>query len=307
MKEKAVVTAAITGAIHTPTMSDYLPVTPKQIADDALSAYEAGAAVCHIHARNPETGMPSPDLNVIKEIITSVRSRCDMVVCITTGGGLGMTVDQRVAPVVQYKPELASFNAGSVNFALFPLIPRYKEWKFDWEKQLLAASEDYIFSNTFKSMREYCGKFAEAGTKPEFEVYDAGMINNLAYLIQAGHVKKPIYLQFVMGVLGGITASSENLLFLVDYAKKLIGDFEFSVCVAGKAQFPICTQSLLIGGNVRVGLEDNLYLEKGQMAKNSGEQVAKIIRIAGELGIEPATPDEARQILGLKGIDKINF
>ncbi|MFZ0927727.1 MAG: 3-keto-5-aminohexanoate cleavage protein [Syntrophobacteraceae bacterium] len=307
MKEKAVVTAAITGSIHTPTMSDYLPITPKQIADDALSAYEAGAAVCHIHARNPETGMPSPDLNLIKEIITSIKSRCNIVVCITTGGGFGMTVDQRVAPVVQYKPELASFNAGSINFALFPVIQKIKEWKYDWEKQFLAASEDVIFSNTFKSMREYCAKFGEAGTKPEFEIYDAGMINNIAFMIQAGYVKKPVYIQFVMGVLGGITPSSENLLFLVDYAKKLIGDFEFSVCVAGKAQFPICTQSLLIDGNVRVGLEDNLFLEKGQMAKNSGEQVAKIIRIARELGIEPATPDEARKILGLKGFDKINF
>jgi len=307
MKEKAVVTSAITGSIHTPTMSDYLPVTPKQIADDAVKAYEAGAAVCHIHARNPETGMPSPDLNLIEEIITSIKSRCNIVVCITTGGGFGMSVEQRVAPVVKYKPELASFNAGSINFALFPVIQKYKEWKYDWEKQFLAASEDVIFSNTFKSMREYCAKFAEAGTKPEFEVYDAGMINNLAYMIQAGYVKKPIYLQFVMGVLGGITPSSENLLFLVDYANKLIGDFEFSVCVAGKAQFPICTQSLLIGGNVRVGLEDNLFLEKGQMAKHSGEQVAKIIRIAKELGIEPATPNEARKILGLKGIDKVNF
>ncbi|MGO9016737.1 MAG: 3-keto-5-aminohexanoate cleavage protein [Syntrophobacteraceae bacterium] len=307
MKEKAIVTAAITGSIHTPTMSDYLPITPKQIADDALSAYEAGAAVCHIHARNPETGMPSPDVNLIKEIITSIKSRCNIVVCITTGGGFGMSVEQRVAPVVQYKPELASFNAGSINFALFPVIQKIKEWKFDWEKQFLAASEDVIFSNTFTSMREYCGKFAEAGTKPEFEIYDAGMINNIAFMIQAGYVKKPVYIQFVMGVLGGITPSSENLLFLVDYAKKLIGDFEFSVCVAGKAQFPICTQSLLIDGNVRVGLEDNLFLEKGQMAKNSGEQVAKIIRIARELGIEPATPDEARKILGLKGFDKINF
>ncbi len=307
MKEKAVVTAAITGGIHTPTMSDYLPITPKQIADEAVRAYEAGAAVCHIHARNPETGIPAADVNLMKEIITSIKSRCDIIVCITTGGGLGMTIEQRVAPVNLYKPELASFNAGSINFALFPLIPRYKEWKFEWEKQVLAMTEDHIFPNTFKSMREYCAKFNETGTKPEFEIYDAGMVNNVAFMIQAGYVKKPVYIQFVMGVLGGITPSSENLLFLVDYAKRLIGDFEFSVCVAGKAQFPICTQSLLIGGNVRVGLEDNLFLEKGQMAKSNAEQVAKIIRIAKELGIDPATPDEARKILGLKGIDKVNF
>ena len=307
MKEKAVITAAITGSIHTPTMSDYLPITPKQIADEAVRSCEAGAAVCHIHARNPETGMPVPDLDLMKEIITSIKSRCNMVVCITTGGGFGMTIEQRVAPVDLYKPELASFNAGSINFALFPVIPRFKEWKFEWEKQYLGYTEDFIFPNTFKSMREYCAKFSETGTKPEFEIYDSGMVNNVAFLIQAGYVKKPVYIQFVMGVLGGITPSSENLLFLVDYANKMIGDFEFSVCVAGRAQFPICTQSLLIGGNVRVGLEDNLYLEKGRMAKSNAEQVAKIARIARELGIEPATPNEARDILHLKGSDKVNF
>ncbi len=307
MKDKVVITAAITGSIHTPTMSPYLPITPQQIADEAVRAYEAGAAVCHVHARNPETGMPVPDTNLMQQIITSIKSRCDIVVCITTGGGMGMTVEQRVAPVTLFKPELASFNAGSVNFALFPVIERYKEWKFEWEKMYLGMSEDFIFPNTFKTMREYCGFFGQNGTKPEFEIYDSGMVNNVAYLIQAGHVKKPVYIQFVMGVLGGITPSSKNLLFLVDYARELIGDFEFSVCVAGRAQFPLCTQSLLIGGNCRVGLEDNLYLDKGQMAKSNGEQVAKMVRIARELGIEPATPDEVRKILGLKGIAQVNY
>jgi uncharacterized protein (DUF849 family) len=251
--------------------------------------------------------MPVPDVNLMKEIITKIKSRCNMVVCITTGGGLGMTVEQRVAPVTLYKPELASFNAGSINFALFHAISRFKEFKFPWEKQYLGMTEDFIFANTFKSMKEYCAIFAEHGTKPEFEIYDSGMVNNIAFMIEAGYVKKPVYIQFVMGVLGGITPSSENLLFLVDYAKKLIGDFEFSVCVAGRAQFPICTQSLLLGGNCRVGLEDNLYLDRGRMAKSNAEQVAKIVRIARELGIDPATPDEARQILGLKGIDKVNY
>ena len=307
MKEKAVITAAITGSIHTPTMSEYLPITPQQIADEAVRAYEAGAAVCHVHARNPETGMPVPDVELMKQIITKIKSRCNIVVCITTGGGLGMTVEQRVAPVTLYKPELASFNAGSINFALFHVIPRFKEYKYPWEKQYLGMTEDFIFANTFKSMKEYCAIFAENGPKPEFEIYDSGMVNNVAFMIEAGYVKKPVYIQFVMGVLGGITPSSENLLFLVDYAKKQIGDFEFSVCVAGRAQFPICTQSLLIGGNCRVGLEDNLYLDRGKMAKSNAEQVAKIVRIARELGIDPATPDEARQILGLKGIDKVNY
>ena len=307
MKDKAVITAAITGSIHTPSMSKYLPITPKQIADDAVRAYEAGAAVCHIHARDPETGRPAPDINLIKEIITSIKSRCNIVVCITTGGGLGMTAEQRLIPISTFKPELGSFNAGSVNFALFHALDRYKDFKFDWEKQYLGFTEDFIFPNTFKSMREYCAIFAEHGTKPEFEIYDSGMVNNIAFMIEAGYVKKPVYIQFVMGVLGGITPSSENLLFMVEYANKLIGDFEFSVCVAGRAQFPICTQSLLIGGNCRVGLEDNLYLDRGKMAKSNAEQVAKMVRMARELGIEPATPDEARQILGLKGIDKVNY
>jgi len=218
-----------------------------------------------------------------------------------------MTVEQRVMPVTLFKPELASFNGGSINFALFHALERYKDFKFDWEPQYLAMTEDFIFPNTFKSMREFAETFNENGTKPEFEAYDSGMINNIAFMIERGYVKKPVYLQFVMGVLGGITPSPENLMFLVDYAKRLIGDFEFSVCVAGRAQFPICTQSLLLGGNVRVGLEDNLYLDKGNMAASNADQVAKIARIAKELGIDPATPDEARQILGLKGLDKVNY
>jgi uncharacterized protein (DUF849 family) len=307
MNDKVIITAAITGSIHTPTMSPYLPITPREIADEAVRSYEAGAAVCHIHARNPETGQPTPDVNIIKEIITSIKSRCNIVICITTGGGFGMTIEQRVAPVSLYRPELASFNAGSMNFALFPVIPRYPSWKYEWEKQFLAMTEDNIFANTFKSMREYCAVFSETGTKPELEIYDSGMVNNIAFMIQAGHLKKPVYIQFVMGVLGGITASPENLLFLVDYARRQIGDFVFSVCVAGRAQFPICTLSLLIGGNCRVGLEDNLYLEKGKMAKSNAEQVAKMVRIAQELGAQPASPDEARKILGLKGSDKVTY
>jgi uncharacterized protein (DUF849 family) len=307
MKEKAIITAAITGSIHTPSMSKYLPITPQEIADDAIGAYEAGAAVCHIHVRNPETGQPISDVNLFREVLTRIKSKCNMIVCITTGGGLGMTAEQRLLPLSTFQPELASFNAGSLNFALFHAIGRFKEFKFEWERKYLAMTEDFIFPCTFKSMDDFSRIFNKNDTKPEFEVYDPGMVNNIAFMIERGYVKKPVYIQFVMGVLGGITPSPENLLFLVDYAGKLIGDFEFSVCVAGRAQFPICTQSLLIGGNVRVGLEDNLYLDKGVMAKSSAEQVAKIARIAKELGVAPATPDEARKILGLKGLGKVNF
>lgn len=307
MKEKVIITAAVSGSIHTPSMSKYLPITPQEISDDACRAYEAGAAVCHIHVRNPETGQPISDVNLFREAITNIKNKCDMVVCITSGGGLGMTAEQRLIPVAALKPELASFNAGSVNFALFHALEKYKSFKFEWEEKYLNMTEDFIFPNTFKSMKEFARIFKENDTKPEFEVYDSGMINNIAFMIEKGYIKKPVYMQFVMGVLGGIMPSSENLLFLVDSAKKLIGDFEFSVCVAGRAQFPICTQALLIGGNVRVGLEDNLYLEKNVMAKSNAEQVAKIVRIAKELGIEPANSHEARNILGLKGIDKVNF
>jgi uncharacterized protein (DUF849 family) len=307
MKEKAVITVAISGSIHTPSMSKYLPITPQEIADDAVRAYNAGAAVCHIHVRNPETGQPISDINLFKEAITLVKSKCDMVICITSGGGLGMTAEQRLIPVSTFKPELSSFNAGSINFALFHALDKFKDFKFDWESKYLAMTEDFIFPNTFKSMRDFARIFNENATKPEFEVYDAGMINNVAFMIERGYIKKPVYIQFVMGILGGITATCENLMFLVDNAKKLIGDFEFSVAVAGRHQFSLCTQSLLLGGNVRVGLEDNLYLDKGVMAKSNAEQVAKIARIAKELGIDPATPDEARKILGLKGMDKVNF
>ncbi|MGC8658995.1 MAG: 3-keto-5-aminohexanoate cleavage protein [Desulfomonilaceae bacterium] len=307
MKQKVIITAAISGAIHTPSMTPYLPITPQEIADDAVRAYAAGAAVCHIHVRDPKTGRPSSDLDLFRETLTRIKSKCNMIICITSGGALGATPEQRLMPVSTFKPELGSFNAGSVNFALFHALDRYSKFKFDWEEQYLVMTEDFIFPNTFKSMREFARIFNEVNTKPEFEIYDAGMINNVAFMIKKGYVQKPVYIQFVLGVLGGITPSSENLLFLVDYAKKLIGDFEFSVCVAGRAQFPLGTQSLLVGGNVRVGLEDNLYLEKGVMAKSNAEQVAKIVRIANELGIEPATPDEARAILGLKGIEEVNF
>ena len=305
--DKRIITAAITGAIHTPTMSPYLPITPKQIIDEILAVHEAGGTVCHVHVRDPKTGRPVADMDIFREIASTVKSKCDIILCLTTGGGLGMSAEERVQTVAKLSPELASLNAGSVNFALFHAMDKWKDWKYEWEPKYLAQTEDFIFPNTFKTLREFSESFNKNNTKPELEVYDSGMINNMAFLIQRGYLKKPVYIQFVMGVLGGITPSPENLMFLVDYAKRLIGDFEFSVCVAGRAQFPICTQSLLLGGHVRVGLEDNLYLEKGVMAKSNAEQVAKIIRIARELGLEPATPDEARQILGLKGLDKVAY
>lgn len=304
---KAIITTAITGSIHTPSMSPHLPVTPDQIVAEAIRAREAGAAVVHIHVRDPQTGRPVPDLELFGEVITKIKSKTDVVICITTGGGLGQTTEERVAAVRKYSPELASLNGGSINFALFHALDVYKDFKYDWEQPYLAMTEDFIFPNTFKTLREFSRYFGEEGTKPEFEIYDAGMLNNLAFLIEKGHIQSPVYLQFVLGILGGMQATMNNIQFLYNSAKEIIGNFQWSVCAAGKHQFRMCTASLLMGGNVRVGLEDNLYLEKGVKAKSGAEQVEKIIRIAKELGIEPATPDEARNILNLKGLDKVRF
>lgn len=304
---KVIITAAITGSIHTPSMSPYLPVTPEQIAEEAIRVHEAGGAVAHIHVRDSKTGYPTADQDAYREIAVRVKRKCDIILSFTTGGRLTEPVEKRVKVVSSLKPEIATLNAGSLNFGLFHIVEKIKEWKFPWEKEYLEGTEDVIFPNTFKTMREYLAVIYQNETKPEFEIYDVGMINNVAFLIERGYIKKPIYLQFVMGILGGIPATPQNLVFLVESAKRSIGDFEFSVCAAGKMQFHLCTQSLLLGGHVRVGLEDNLYLEKGVLAKSNAEQVAKMVRIVKELGFEPATPNEARQILNLKGLGNVNF
>jgi len=306
--QKIIITAAITGAIHTPAMSPYLPVTPDQLIDDIMRVYEAGGAVAHLHVRDPETGQPNSDQKIFKKVAHEVKKRCDIILCMTTGGSLGDTVENRGQVVSNLEPELASLNAGSLNFALFHVVPKYEgRWKHDWERQYLAGTNDFIFPNTFYTIGQFTELMQKHGTKPEFEIYDVGMINNLAYLIDTGHIQEPVYLQFVMGILGGIPASVENLVYLVQTARQQIGDFQWSVCAAGRAQFPMTTHALLMGGNVRVGLEDNLYLKKGVLAKSSGEQVTKIKHIAEEFGVETATPEEARKILGLKGADKVNF
>ena len=305
---KTIITAAITGGIHTPTMSPYLPITPEQIAEQAIGAYEVGAAVVHIHARNPETGQPSSDIKLFREILTRIKSKCDVVVCTTTGGGLGMSAQERLKVVPTFKPELASFNGGSINMGLFNIPEKITKWKYPWEEQYLRMTEDFIFTNTFKSLKEFARTFEESNTKPEVEIFDSGMISNVAYLIKQGSLKKPVYLQFVLGPLGGMPASRENLLFLYETARRTFGDdFVWSVCATGRFQLAMCTIALTMGGNVRVGLEDSLYAGKGIMAKSNADQVVKIARIANELSIDIATPDEARQILGLKGLDKVNW
>ena len=307
---KAIVTAAVTGAIHTPSMSPYLPITPKQIAEHAIRACEAGAAVVHIHVRDPETGQPASDMNYFREVLTAVKSKCNVIINTTTGGGIAMTTAERLKVIPTLKPELASFNAGSMNFGLFDVPERMKikEWKYPWERPYLEMTKNTIFSNTFKSLEEFAQTFAENGTKPEAEIYDTGMINTVAYLVNQGLLGKPVYLQFVLGIMGGMPATIQNLVFLYETARHNFGDeFVWSVCAAGRDQLPICTCALTMGGNVRVGMEDSLYAGKGVMAKSSADQVEKIVRIARELSIDIATPDEARQILGLKGLDKVNY
>jgi len=304
---KVIITAAITGGVHVPSQSPYLPITPDQIVDECVRAGEAGAAVAHIHVRDPENGRPIPSMALFRDVAERVKQRCDIVLCTTTGGAPGMSHEERVGVVRELSPELASCNMGSMNFSLAPLAERIKDYQNDWEKPFLERTEDNIFANTFKSMRYFLETMNEQETRPELEVYDVGMVNNAAFMINAGALKRPVYIQFVLGILGGLPATVENLVLLYNQARLLLGEFEWSVAAAGRFQFPIGVAALAMGGNVRVGLEDNVYLNKGQLAKSNGEQVAKMVRIIRELSLEPATPDEARHILHLKGISNVKF
>ena len=307
MARKVIITAAMTGSIHTPSMSPYFPHTPEQIIADAVKAHAAGAAVVHIHARNPQDGSPSPDLEIMKEIVTAIKTQCDAVICISTGGAVWMTSEQRLAPAAALKPELASCNAGSVNFVYSPAAEKLVNPQYDWEIPHLKRSDDMVFTNTFTGLEYYITTMNEHEIHPEFEVYDIGMINNIAYFYNKGLIKKPIYLQFVMGILGGIPATVDNLVYMVKTAREQLGEFVWSCAAAGRAQFPLVTTALAMGGNARVGLEDNLYLRSGVLAKSSAEQVTQIKEIGERLGLEFATSDEARRILELKGIAKVNY
>lgn len=304
---KIIVTAALTGSVNVPSMSPYLPVTPQQLIDESKRAYDAGAAIVHIHARNPETGQPSSSTELFREVATNVKSKCNIIQCFTTGGTPEMTVADRAKVVIALKPEMATYNGGSLNFGIFPIAESIKEFKYAWEKPFLLGSENGIFSNTFKTLREYSQLFAETNTKPELEVYDAGMINNLGFLVSKDYLKKPLHIQFVLGIMGGMMPTPENLIFLYNLARNQLADFTWSVCAAGRHQFTMGTLAMMMGGHTRVGMEDNLYIEKGVLAQSNAELVEKIIRIIREFGHEPATPDEARQILDLKGLDKVNF
>jgi uncharacterized protein (DUF849 family) len=309
MAGKVIISVAITGGIHTPTMSPHLPITPDEIATQSIEAAKEGAAIIHLHARDPKDGKPTPDPEVFMQFLPRIKQNCDAVVNITTGGGLNMTVDQRLAAPLRAKPEMCSLNMGSMNFAIFGLADRYKEWKHAWEEPYLRGTDDFIFRNTFKDIARILKDLGEEhGTRFEHECYDVGHLYNLAYFVDKGLLKPPFFVQMIFGILGGIGADMRNLMFMKETADKLFGnDYRWSVLAAGKNQIPFCTQAAMMGGNVRVGLEDSLYIGRGKLATSNAEQVRKIRTIIEELGLEIATPNEAREILALKGGDRVGF
>ena len=310
--EKLIISCALTGGATMRVQTPYVPCTPEEIIEEAVRAADAGAASVHIHARDPLSGKPTMDVEVFRKIAAGIKTRCNVIVCPTTAGGVGTLIEERKKIIPALKPELASFNMGSINFAFYPIAERYKDedFKFPWEKEYMLSTKDFIFRNTFGDMEILARTMQEHGTRPEHEVYEIGHLYNLAFLIRRGDIKTPLWIQFVAGVLGGIGNHYEDLIDLKRAADRLIGpeNYKWSVIGAGfPASFNLGTIGIAMGGNVRVGLEDNIFIEKGVLAKSNAELVEKIVRIARELGKEPATPDEARQILGLKGIDKVNY
>ncbi|MFM9842216.1 MAG: 3-keto-5-aminohexanoate cleavage protein [Dongiaceae bacterium] len=306
---KVVITCAVTGSIHTPTMSPYLPITPDEIAQAAIGAAEAGAAIIHLHARDPKDGRPTPDPEVFMQFLPRIKQSCDAVLNITTGGGGGMTVAERLAGAMRAKPEMATCNMGSMNFGLYPMLGKYKEFKYDWEPKHLENSRDFIFRNTFKDIEHMMKDLGEGcGTRFEFECYDVGHLYTLAHFLERGIVKPPLFVQTIFGILGGIGADTENVAHMKRIADKLFGDqYVWSVLAAGRHQMSFVTLAAIMGGNVRVGLEDSIYVGKGQLAKSNAEQVGRIRTILENLSLEIATPREARAMLNLKGGDQVAF
>ncbi|MAQ86552.1 MAG: 3-keto-5-aminohexanoate cleavage protein [Maritimibacter sp.] len=306
--KKAIISCAVTGAIHTPTMSPHLPVTHDQIAEQAIAAAEAGAAILHLHTRDNTDGRPSVKLDDYMAFLPRVKQSTDAVVNITTGGAPTMQIRERIDASRTLAPEMCSLNMGSMNFAFHPLAERYDSFLHDWEKPYIEGSEANIFRNTLADIREAAEALLPLGVKFEHECYDVGHLYNLRFLMDRGLFEAPVFLQFVFGVTGGIGADVDNLLFMKRTADRLFGDdYRWSVLGAGAAQMPLAATALQLGGNVRVGLEDSLFISRGELAVSNAQQVEKIVRIMAELGIEPATPDEAREILGLKGGDKVGF
>ena len=310
--DKLIITAALTGGVTTPTQSPFLPYTPEQIIEQAIGAAQAGAASVHIHSRQPSDGMPTTNLDLFEQYVRGIKAKSDVIICLTTGGGVGMTPQERIQVVPTFKPELASCNMGSINFSAEPIVARIKDsdWKFPWEKPYLQGSKDSIFRNTFRDIEIFVQAMKANGTKPEFEIYDTGHLYNLQYLIKTKIVEPPVWLQFVTGVLGGIGASVETVMHLKETADRLLGaeNYRWSVIGCGyPAEFQVAALAIMLGGHVRVGLEDNIFIRHQVLAKSNAELVEKVVRIAREFEREIATPQEARQMLGLKGIEHVNF
>lgn len=307
--DKIIITCAVTGSIHMPTMSPYLPITPAEIVEASVAAAEAGAAIIHLHARDPDSGKPTPDPRVFMEFLPRIKQGTDAVLNITTGGGLGMTIDERIAAAVRAQPEMATLNMGSMNFALFPVASRYKEWKHDWEQNYLEGTRDAVIRNTFGDIEKVVELLGlRFGTRFEFECYDVSHLYTPAHFLDRKLIKPPLFVQTIFGILGGIGADPENLIHMRSIANRLFGDeFYWSVLAAGRHQLGFVTMSAIMGGNVRVGLEDSLYIGKGQLAKSNAEQVRRIRSILEQLSFEIATPTEARSMLALKGGDQVAF
>lgn len=308
-KKKTIITCAVTGAIHTPTMSDALPFTAEDIADQAIEAAKAGASILHLHARNPENGSASIAPDHFKAFLPVIKQATDAVVNVSTGGSLVNTMEERIAPAKWASPEMCSLNMGSMNFSFHPIADRITEYKYDWEEAYIRNSEGYIFRNTFADIRYVATELGGAhGVKFEHECYDVGHLYNLKFCMDAGLFKAPVFIQFIFGILGGIGPDIDNLVFMKRTADRLFGDdYQWSVLGAGGAQMPFATTASQMGGNLRVGLEDSLMIARGQLAKSNAEQVTKIRRIVEDLGCEVATPDEAREMLDLKGGDRVAF
>ena len=307
-RRKVIVTCAVTGSIHTPSMSPHLPVTPQEIADAAIGAAEAGASVVHLHARDPKTGLPDQSPERYSEFLQVIKQRTDCVINITTGGAPTMSVEERLRPVAQFKPEIASLNMGSMNFGLYPMLERFTEFQHDWERDYLEGSRDRIFRNTFGDIENILTTCAEHGTRFEVECYDIGHLYTCAHFVERGLIKPPVFIQSVFGILGGIGGHPEDVIHMKRTADRLFGDdYQWSVLGAGRNQMPIAMQSVLMGGNLRVGLEDSLWIGPGRLAKSNAEQVALARQMVESLGMEVATPDEAREILELKGADRVAF
>jgi uncharacterized protein (DUF849 family) len=305
---KVIITCAVTGAIHTPSMSPHLPVTPDEIIDAAVGAAEAGAALVHVHARNPKTGQPDQSPEAFEPFLKVIKQRSNCVINITTGGAPTMGVEERLGPCAYFKPEVASLNMGSMNFGLYPMLARFKDFKHEWERPYLEGSKDRIFKNTFQDIENILTTCAENNTRFEIECYDIGHLYTLAHFVDRGLVKPPFFVQSVFGILGGIGPHPEDVIHMKRTADRLFGDqYQWSVLGAGRHQLPIAAMAVSMGGNLRVGLEDSLWLGPGQFAKSNADQVKAARMIIEGLGLEVATPDEAREVLQLKGADKVNF